>query len=441
MKNEIYCLFNKWKNKIMKSNFAKSIILVIGGTVFAQLINIITSPIITRIYTPDEYGIFTVFTSLLTIFSFSSFKYEMGIPIADNDEKAYNLLSLSLIVLIGFTVLVTMILVFFGNWGLSLFDAESLFSYRFIIPIGIFLYGVHKILIQWMYRKKNFKLISRTTITQNIAGNGAKIGLGLIGIGPLGLLIGKILNESASIISLSYDFISKNKGFVKKVNFNSIKWCSKRYIDFPRYQAPSALFLHLRNQLPVIFITSLYGSAAVGLYGLANTIVKLPMTLVGNSIMNVFYSEVASTGRKNPMKIRRLGKKLMMQLIILGFVPFIILFIWGPSLFAFVFGSNWLEAGIYARILSIYVYSNLVFSPISRVFEVFEKQRAKMFIDITSLILVILIFTLAKIVSLSSHVTIIVYSIVMSLVYVYTYLLSDKYISAEISINDKENSN
>ena len=89
----------KFKN-LFKSNFAKSVAIISGGTAFAQVLNALFSPIITRIYNPNEYGVLTVYSSILgIIIVIASLKYELGIPIAEDDEKAVNVMALSFFIL------------------------------------------------------------------------------------------------------------------------------------------------------------------------------------------------------------------------------------------------------------------------------------------------------------------------------------------------------
>lgn len=436
----ITSLYKNVINKLKKDKLVKNILMIIGGTASGQVIGIVVSPILTRIYTPEEYGILSVFTSILLIMSFSSLKYEMAIPLAKEDDDAVNILVLSLIVLGVFTVILGIALIFWGQELLRFLNANAMYSYRFFIPLGLLFQGLYAIFMQWMFRKKQFKVVSKTMVTQVASGSIIKVLGGFLNFGAIGLIVGRIVSVSAGTFKFFKNFIKNQHNVKEKISLSKIKYNAKRYIDFPLYQASSIGVGQFRNQLPVLFLAPLFGSQIVGFYGLANTIIKIPARLVGKSVMDVFFAEIASLGKENPKQIKNLANSLIKKLIIIGLIIVAGLAVLGPIVFSLVFGSEWYEAGIFARILSIYIFANIVFLPISRIFEVFEKQRLKLIIDIFSLAIVSLVFFLAGMLSWSVNVTIFLYSITMFMIYLVTYLISQMILNSYIK-NDTTNIN
>jgi len=420
---------NKLK-KLINSRIGKSILLITGGTAFAQLINTLLYPIITRIYSPDEYGVLIVFIAIVGVLSVGAFKYELAIPIADDDEKAMNIMFLSIMTLLIYVGLISMILILFGESVLGLFNGEVLLSYIFFIILGVFLTGLYEILVQWGFREKNYRVISKTIFSQSISQNITVLGLGLLSLGSKGLLIGNLFGKSAGIINLSKLVIKKFS--LKKINRKELLWSIKRYKKFPLYTAPSHIFGSLGNKLPIIFITSMYGVQTVGFYGLSYAIVNIPSVLIGKSVGDVFYGEAASIGRVDPSRIKNLSNKLLRKLFLIGIFPFIALLLGAPLLFSMVFGESWYESGVYASIISSFIFVRLIFSPISRVFEVFEKQKEKLFLDVFRVILVLLAFGISKIMGLNSYWAVGLYTITMSGVHILTYLLAQKVLNEEI---------
>jgi O-antigen/teichoic acid export membrane protein len=424
-------IIEKGKNQLFRSKFTKSIIVITGGAAMAQVMNMFFSPIITRLYTPEEYGVMAVLSSILMILSFSSLMYDMAIPIDKEDSKAINTTALSVIILLIFTLTLTLSLFLKGNAVLDIFDADALVRYKYFVPLGVFLVGLHKILTQWMYRRKDFIIISKTRVGQNLLGNITKVTGGFLGLGASGLLLGKVIGESASIVPLGLNLIKREKNIIKNINRHDLLFSMKKHKNFPIYQTPSTFLSSLKNQLPV-FSLALYGSQIVGLYGLANTIVKLPMTLVGHSVRNVFFAEAASIGKDNPKKLKSLSDKLFKKMVILGLFPLIALVVLGPQLFSLVFGSNWAGSGEIARFLAIAIYADFIFSPVSRVYEVLERQKEKMFIDLGGLLLVLLAFSIARVISESANFAIMLYSLSMFAFYLFTFIFARKYMNEEI---------
>ncbi len=421
---------------IFKSSFARSAAVITGGTAIAQLLNAVFYPVITRLYSPGEFGVFAIFMAILGILVIiGTLRYENCIPIAEDDEKAINSLALSFIVLFILLVLITLIFFAFGCKILSWLNAEALIKYKYLISLGLLLAVSSNILMQWGFRKKSFKNIARTKVSRSVAMNATQVGLGSIGIGPLGLLLGKISGESAGSATLGLSLLKKDKHLLSLISFNKIKWAARRYIWFPMYSTPSQLFNKAGIELPIFFITSIYGSSVVGLYGLAHLIVSLPVVLIGVSVSDVFYAEAASLGKKNPLRIKDMSQKLLKRLLVIGIVPLFVLLLFGPFLFGFVFGSEWYEAGIYARIISLLVFVRFIFTPVSRIFFVFEKQKTALILNFIRLVLVLTTFLAASLFNLNSYYAVSLYSFAMIIVYSVAYYYANKIINQEIKKN------
>lgn len=419
---------------LFKNRIFKSIALITGGTGIAQLINLLLQPVITRIYSPEEYGVLTLYIAVLgSVTIITSLKYELAIPIADNDKKAFNILIISFIILCLLVALITVILVFLPGYIYNKLNMGTLYKYRLLIPLGIFLIGLYNIIVQWAFRKKDYLSISKTKVNQSIYSNTTKIAIGLLGFGPIGLILGHIIGASAGIATLSRSLFAKQRQLFKNIHKNKLKWGFKRYKRFPIYLAPSQFLNSAGLQLPILFLTSIHGAKVVGFYGIATAVVNLPMGLVGNSVGDVFYGEAASIGKDNPRRIKNLSSNLIKRLFFIGLIPTIILLLFAPVLFSLVFGEKWYEAGLYARIISVLVLFRLVFTPVSRVFTIYEEQKKALFLDSLRVILVILSFTISIILSLNPFWTISLYSLSMSFIYVITYFMAQKILDNRIA--------
>lgn len=420
------------KNKLGKSGFGRNLTLIAGGTAFAQALGIMFSPIITRIYPPDQYGVLTAYTAVLGLLAISaSFDYQKAIPIAKDEDQAVNLLVLSISSLLFSTLIIVIVLAFFGNFFLDLLDSKILASYKYLIPVGMLFTGAYNIVLQWGFRDRNYKVITRTKISQSIAANLTKVILGMMKFGPIGLIVGVIIGQSAGITSLATPVIKK-KQLLSTISFQKIKIVLRRYKNFPLYSAPSNYVYTAGNNIPVVLLTSLFGSAVTGLFGLANSIIKLPMNLIGNSVAQVFYSEAANIGKTNPQKIKRLSVKLIKKLALIALVPLITLLLFGPWLFAFVFGAEWYDAGVYARILSVMVYFHFIALPIGRILEIFERQREGLIFNITRLLMVLSVFFIAKRFDFTSYQTVALYSFSNSITYIALLAMVMKIMNQEI---------
>jgi len=431
-------IIKRLMNKIRKSSFGKAVLMLAGGTAFSQMLSIAISPIISRLFSPDDFGILSVYTSFLGIIAvFATLRYEFAIPISKDESQAANSLFLTLLSVIGVSFASFLVFQFSSKSIFRLVNAEELIPYSWLISIGILTNGIYIAFRYWAFRNRDFKSITKTTINQSIYKNTFVILWGVFKANAMGLIIGAIIGKSAGIWTLSKDVRKKKNELIEHISYRSLISIAKRYLRFPLFSSWGAILNSLGVQLPVLFLSSLYGTEVAGSYGFANRIVALPMVFIGQAIKEVFFGEGAQLAKTDPKKMLNLSRKLLKRLILVGIIPFAILFFFGPSLFSFIFGESWYDAGIYAQILAIMVFVRFISTPISSVFEILEKQITGLFLDVFRASVVILSFIIADYFSLSSSYCIIIYSISMIVVYLLGLIFAQKAIKDRIKFNDR----
>jgi len=390
--------------QILRGKFGRSVFIVAGGTASAQLINSILSPIITRIYNPEEFGVLAGYISIVGLLSIVG------------EEQAINVLALSLFVLSIVSASSLLFVVFFGSRLEKIFGSSIPYEYSLLIPLGLFTSSLYGIMRQWSLRRKDFKTLARTQITQSIFGNAVKLGLGILSLGPIGLILGTVVGSSMGVSSLARPVIVKDRHLLSQIDIKKIRICAKRYVKFPIFSFPGEFLYAAGNNLPVLFIGGLFGQETLGYYALANSIVRLPLYLIGESVAQVFYAELARIGKRDPVGTKNMALNLMKKLSIIGLIPVLLLLPFGPFLFSFVFGEGWHLSGVYARIISFAVYANFIIAPVGRIMEVFERQGIGFLLNCLRLAMVLGVFFAAYSTDLGSYITIglYVFSIVLS---------------------------
>lgn len=402
-----------------------NVAMISGSTFAGQVLNTAFMPLVSRLYSPTEYGSLTAYMSLLGIYGVGALEYSRGIVIPDDDEQAIDVLALSLVVLTITTVI--------GGVLLSTFDSELTAQYRFYLIAGMFASGLYKIFVQWAFRERNYVAVSKTKIMQATSGNLAKVVLGALGVGEVGLLVGGILKVGAGVTVLSNPFLKKHWKALRAVQYRNILLSAKRFKEFPMYQFPSELLKKIGAQLPVLVISAVYGTSSVGFFGLANGVLNVPMTLIGMSVGDVFYGEAAKLGRTDPRKVMDLSLRLMKRLALIGALPFLVLISLGPQLFSFVFGQQWFTAGLYCRPLALLSYVMFVFAPSSRIYEIFERQKDKLIINLVGVVLTLIAFWVALYADLSAFQAVGLYSLALSAIHVTAYLRAQRILTEEIA--------
>ncbi len=399
---------------------------LITGDGIARVIGLITAPIITRIYLPEHMGVLSVFTSLVALMvPFGTFRYSLAIPLPKNDGSAFNISVLSFLLLSISTLFLFFIFMFFGQGILVFFSMDQITIYWWLVPIAFAGTGLYELLSGWAIRKKEFNPLAKTKVWQKIIGDVVKVSFGFIGIRPLGLLIGYILNQAGGIIRLFKDL---KKHFVNNVRYISKKriiFFSKRYSDFPKYRIPSQFLLNLSAKAPLLYFAWHFGADTTGQIGLATMMLSLPISLIGYTTGKAYYAEIATIGKRMPDKIFKITKNVARKLFLFSIIPFSVILFFGPLIFEIVFGVKWYEAGVFASILSPYLLTQFIYSPISEgILSVFEKQSMVLLIEISRVLMTFFVFFISFLMKWTPNYTLILYSIGLSLHYFFaTYLV------------------
>lgn len=360
------------KKIIQQKEFLKYFIVFFSGTLIAQLINILISPMLTRIYSPEEYGIYGSYIALISLLLvFVTGRYEFSINTAENDTEAKTIFVIIRRLAVFISGLFLIIFFFFGN----LIKQYAVFQFPdnilLLVPITLLLMGILLSSTYALNRYKNFNSLSKSKVLQSTGNASSSLTLGYLNFGVIGLVLGNIIGLIVSNLYQSV-IISRKKEFRKK--HKNILKTMKKYKEYPLYNMPSAFFDSLSMQGPILILLHFFTESVVGFYSLTTRIVGLPLTLISTSVSQVFLSQISELKRENK-SYKKIVIKVARYLAIIGIVPVVILGVFGPRMFSFIFGSEWYVAGEYAQLLIIGYYFKFVVSPLSVIF--FINKRVK----------------------------------------------------------------
>jgi len=359
----------------------------VGGTTFAQILIICATPILTRLYGPEDFGLLALFLSITGIIGvIICLRYELSIMLPESDEEAASLLILSLTIALILSIL-TIPFIWLGEQSIqNVFNAPQLGPYMWLIPLFVFVSGVFLALNYWNSRTKHFSRLSATRIIRSVAGTGTQIGAGITGYATGGSLIGaSLVGQSVSTLILGSQIWKDDKSlFLRNIGSKKMTEGLKRYRKFPLVDSWSALLNTASWQLPAFLLSSFFSPVVVGFYSLGFRLLQLPMSFIGSSISQVFFqraSEAKSEGILAP-----LVENVFRLLVIVGMFPILTLTIVGSDVFSVIFGKTWTEAGVYAQILSIWAFLWFISSPLGTLYIVMEKQQFGLKLNIANFI-------------------------------------------------------
>lgn len=367
-----------------QGGFLKSVGVLAGGTAFAQALGVLVLPLITRLYSPEEFALFAVYTSIVGILTVAiCLRFEIAIPLPEKDEDALSLFMLSLLSNILLTTLLAVVIFFFQESLFTLIQQPQLKPYQWLIPIGVFLAGLYSSLQYWATRKKQFSAIAQTRMTQAVSSSAVQIGAGYLSFGVIGLLFGQIINFSAGIVRLFISFSKETKHLINQVSITKLKENWKKYDKFPKYSTFESLANIMAIQLPVIIIAAVAIGPEAGYLMLAMKVIAMPMGLVGGAIGQVYLAHAPEYYNKGELKqytvrtIQQIAKITVVPLIIIGAIA--------PYIFPIVFGTGWAKAGYMLLWMVPWFIMQILSSPVSMALHVTGNQRTALILQVVGL--------------------------------------------------------
>ncbi len=365
--------------KIFRSEFVRNSFVLLSGNASGQIIALAAMPLLSRMYSKDDFGILALFLSLsglLTIIGTG--KYEEAFIMTSGKKESASLLNFSLRALTLFCLLIFGILWLFGAPYLSFVKMDALIEYRHWIPLYSFFWGLFILLTYAANREKKYKTIASANLSSNILTSAFKIGLKFITTGAIGLISGQIIGQFFSCFSFY-----KLKHLFKEtlhIKWHEAKTTGLKFSDFPKYTMPQNFINSFSANLPFFLLTGIFGEATLGLFFMAFNISFRPINLISNSLYQVLFE---NTARLKDEKLKISSKINAFQKYCLIFILplFIVIYISAGPLFKYIFGADWEESGTYLQYILPWMFMVLLTSPMAFIPLLFKKQKMHMILQ------------------------------------------------------------
>lgn len=349
-------------------NLTKDVAKLASATTVAAAITILATPIITRIFSADDFGTAAIFISVSTIIGIvACLRYELAILLPRENSQAAAILVLCFVlsITIGVVTAGGLIAYHFAS------GAKPLPWLYWLLPLAVILNGFNAALIRWNSRKRCYGTNSIARVAEVSATSTLQVGAGLALLTSSGALVfGYLGGRTISLAVLFRQSLSELSS-IRKASTGKLLEQFARYKNFPLVDSFSAFTNTASTHLPPLLLGLLFSPAAAGFYALGYRLIQLPMTTMGNAVAQVYFqrfTEFAEQDRRT-----RLTLEVIERLVILSLLPMTLLGLLGQEAFRILFGSQWAEAGIYAEILSIWGFFWLISSPLSVVFTALEQ--------------------------------------------------------------------
>jgi O-antigen/teichoic acid export membrane protein len=368
-------------------SFFYDVAKLVTGNGFVQALRAILSPIISRLYLPAFFGITQNFSSVANILAvLSSLRYDQTILLPKEEEKAANLLGLSLLLTAITTPFSLLFVALFRNDLANLLNAPALATYLWFVPLQVLAIGLFNILRQWAARKKHFFRLSAAQVVNEVAADGLTAGFGFADLASGStMILSRITGQLMGSLTLGLLVIREDGKFI----FDNLRWKQmwagmKEYRKFPQFNIWASLLSTFALYIPGVILSAYFSPTIAGYFAYGQSVLRLPVALVGNSIGQVLFQRGAKAYHEG--KLRATVEEAFKRLVVFGMFPMLVLMLIGEPLFATVFGVEWAEAGAYSQILSIWTLSIFIANPLGTLTDILHRNEVSVALNLVKVI-------------------------------------------------------
>jgi len=371
-------------------NFMK----LFSGTMVAQGMSLLLAPVLSRLFTPEDFGLVALYLGILSVLSvITTAKYEQAIMLPRHEMDAVRICWL----VMGITTLVslaTCLIVVLFNKPLALLSGNPGISpWLYVLPLSLFLHGLTQTATFFANRRKRFGLMAAATVAQYTLLNAVRVAAGWVQSSYNGLISGQLAGQAIAAAYMSAgvykDIRQTGNGRTiinHRISMEGIMQQARIYIGYPKFNMPLNFTNNLSGSLPIFMLTWGFSPAIAGLYAFGYTFVFRPIGLFSQSTLQVLSQKIISD-HHHGIAVYPALRKLAGRLLLAAILPATVLTIAAPALFAFAFSEEYRMAGTFLQYLSPYLVMVFVTSPLAFVPELFFRQKKAMAIDMVYLLL------------------------------------------------------
>ncbi|MGD0275167.1 MAG: oligosaccharide flippase family protein [Syntrophales bacterium] len=340
--------------RLRNSSFIKNIFIVMSGTVIAQAIGYALLPLISRLFSPSDFGIFGSFNAVSGVIAAGvTLEYSQAIMLPKEKGDAINLFFVSCLVTIIITIICLVTCLLIPTFLLTMMKSPSIWILALLV-FATLVSGFNVTLQAWCVRIKTFKQTSTSQVYRSLSSNSAQLGFGYFKGGGTGLIVSNILADIVASLNLLRVFMLDLKTSGNDINWDRMKRLAKEYRDFPMYASSQNVINALSLGLPVLLLTHFFGIAIAGAYTFGMRILSAPMGLILRALRQVLFQKACETEHQGG-NLTSLYFKSTVGIFTLAFFPSLFLLLWAPQFFTWIFGSQWHTAGQFTQSLVLWM--------------------------------------------------------------------------------------
>ncbi len=377
---------------LMRGAFLRNVLTLASGATLAMAIPLLFSPLLTRVYSPHEFALLTLFVSWLSNLAVAAGgRYELAVVLPAEERDAAHLLALSLGICTLLSLLALMPALVARDAIAAWLGAPELAPWLLFLPVSLWCAGAAQIWVNRNNRLRRYDANAQGRIAQALTVTAVQLAGGFGGLGVAALIIGQTAGQAAALMGEWRRDLAARFACFSGLSSQQMKTLAWQYREFPTVNTPHAFVVALQESLLLWLIARFAGTSIVGHYGLVLRVLKLPAAIVGQAVSQVIYRDLAEA-RTAGKPLLPILKKTVLLLGALAILPFGLLMVLGEPLFALVFGPDWAMAGHLAALLAPSFYLSFVCAPAFMVPMVLKRQHTSFAIVLGWLSVNLLVF-------------------------------------------------
>jgi O-antigen/teichoic acid export membrane protein len=386
------------KKDFTKKSLRRDVGFLVGGTAASQVLLFLSSPFLTRLYTPSQIGALAIYVSILSsLLTVCALCYDRAIPLAEDENTLAHLLALCFLSLFLLAA-VSFVTILGLRWGFAPGAAISwLHAYFLLLPLSLIGGGIYQIISNVAIRQQEFPQLARTRIIQSTGQISVQLGAGFLSMGMWGLVAGDVVGRAAGGFSLLVKEVHRHRNLQTMLSWYDLRRVAYQYRRFPQFSIGSVLLNNLWVFLPPLLLAMLYSTQVVGWYSLGLRVIGIPSLLIGNAASQVFWGEAARLKQHNPQALPVFFVKTLRRLLVVGITPILIIGLCSPTVFPLIFGAGWRMAGSYTQILTPLLLMQFLAGPLGSTLDVVERQDLHLYRETVRTTLLLMAFGVAKV--------------------------------------------
>ena len=343
----------------------RAVLTLVAGGAVAQALPLLLGPWLTRLYTPQQFGLYHLFAAVsANLAVVACARYEFALPLVGDAVDAAAVRALCLRVLAGVTLASAIAAAGWLAWSSQ--------GWTLWLPAAVGVLGWLSLATLWATRAQAYRALAIARVVQYGGASLAQAGAALLGAGVQGLIVAPIAAAAAAAAVLRMPLNAETRPAPGR-------WrdLARRFRDFPLLNTPHAFMGALQDTVSIGMIAAWQGPMAAGFWGLSLRYLKAPATLVGGAVSQALYPQLAAHGASvdhdadahAPLRVTREGRaavrRVMAGLAALAAPLVLLLWAFAPWAFERLFGPQWRGAGELARTLGLYIGVHFVAAPLA----------------------------------------------------------------------------